>query len=72
MLLQKITLVDFGVYGGCNEFVLASEKNKPIILCGGTNGSGKTTLFESISLCLYGRDSIEPRIPQKQYDQKNS
>ena len=70
MLLQKITLVDFGIYGGCNEFVLASEKNKPIILCGGTNGSGKTTLFESISLCLYGRDSIEPRIPQKQYDQK--
>ena len=70
MLLQKITLVDFGIYQGHNEFDCASEKNKPIILCGGTNGAGKTTLFESISLCLYGHDSIEPRINQKQYQQK--
>lgn len=70
MLLRKITLVDFGVYGGCNEFDLTVEPDKPIVLCGGKNGSGKTTLFESIPLCLYGQDSIEPRITQKQYNQK--
>ena len=70
MLLQKITLVDFGIYGQRNEFDLASTSEKPIILCGGTNGAGKTTLFESVSLCLYGQNSIEPRITQKEYHKR--
>lgn len=70
MLLQKITLTDFGIYGGRNEFELASRPDRPIILCGGRNGSGKTTLFESISLCLYGQNAIEPKMTQKQYRNK--
>ena len=70
MLLQKITLVDFGIYGQRNEFDLASTSERPIILCGGTNGAGKTTLFESVSLCLYGQNSIEPRITQKKYHKR--
>jgi len=70
MLLQKITLTDFGIYGGRNEFDLASKPTHPIVLCGGRNGAGKTTLFESISLCLYGHRAIEPKITQKQYHDK--
>ena len=70
MLLNKITLDDFGVYGGHNEFELASESNRPIVLCKGTNGAGKTTLFNSVLLCLYGQRSFESKITQTIYHQK--
>ena len=69
MLLSRITLVDFGIYGGRHEFDLTPGRGRSIVLFGGTNGAGKTTLFKSIPLCLYGRDSIEPRVTQKQYHQ---
>ena len=67
MLLTKVTINDFGVYRGRNEFNFQTEADKPIILCGGTNGAGKTTLFESIMLCLYGQNSFEQKTSQKQY-----
>jgi len=67
MLLTKITLNDFGVYRGRNEFDFKTVPGKPIILCGGTNGAGKTTLFDSVMLCLYGQQSYEQKISQKQY-----
>jgi len=67
MLLTNITLNDFGVYGGHNEFDFKTTPGKPIILCGGTNGAGKTTLFESVMLCLYGQELYEKKISQKQY-----
>ena len=70
MLLTRVTLNDFGVYRGRNEFDLRATKDKPIILIGGTNGAGKTTLFESVMLCLYGPDSYENKITQKQYYSK--
>lgn len=70
MLLTKVTLNDFGVYRGRNEFDFRTTKDKPIILIGGTNGAGKTTLFESVMLCLYGQDSSENKITQKQYHSK--
>ncbi|MDA1347156.1 MAG: DNA sulfur modification protein DndD [Crenarchaeota archaeon] len=68
MLLTKITINDFGVYRGRNEFNFKTTPNKPIILCGGGNGAGKTTLFESIMTCLYGKESLERKTTQKQYD----
>lgn len=34
MLLTKITLKDFGVYRGENEFDFTVEEDKPIILIG--------------------------------------
>ena len=70
MLLTKIILNDFGVYRGRNEFDLKTTKEKPIILIGGTNGAGKTTLFESVMLCLYGQNSFDTKISQKQYHNK--
>ena len=70
MLLTKIILNDFGVYRGRNEFDVQTTKDKPIILIGGTNGAGKTTLFESVMLCLYGQNSFDTKITQKQYHAK--
>ena len=49
MLLTKITINDFGVYRGRNEFNFKTTSDKPIILCGGGNGAGKTTLFRIIT-----------------------
>ena len=60
MLLTKITLNDYGVYRGRNEFDFRTTQERPIVLCGGGNGAGKTTLFESIMICLYGK-TIRPR-----------
>jgi DNA sulfur modification protein DndD len=70
MFLTKVTLNDFGVYRGRNEFDLRTTKEKPIILIGGTNGAGKTTLFESVMLCLYGQNSFEEKTTLKQYNSK--
>ena len=70
MLLTKVTINDFGVYRGRNEFDFQTKPDKPIILCGGTNGAGKTTLFESIMLCFYGQNSFEQKTSQKQYHDK--
>jgi len=69
MLLEKITLQNFGIYKGENVFDLTSTKEKPIILCGGKNGGGKTTLFDSVMLCLYGQNSFDKRISKKEYDE---
>ena len=68
--MTRLSLDDFGAYGGHSEFDLRTAEGRPIVLCGGTNGAGKTTLFESIMLCLYGRQSFEHRISQKQYHEK--
>ena len=68
MLLEKITLQNFGIYKDENVFELTSTKEKPIILCGGKNGGGKTTLFDSVMLCLYGQNSFDKRISKKEYD----
>ena len=56
MIIDKIIITDFGVYGGVNAFDFITSPEKTVILCGGINGTGKTTLFESIMLCFYGKD----------------
>ena len=69
MIINKILITDFGVYGGENEFDFKTSPEKTVILCGGKNGAGKTTLFESIMLCFYGKDFDDAGL-EKQYEQK--
>ena len=69
MIIKKITINDFGVYGGVNEFDFETSPDKTVVLCGGTNGAGKTTLFESIMLCFYGKD-FDESLRQKEYYEK--
>ncbi len=59
MIIDKIIINNFGVYGGKNEFNFKTTPEQTVILCGGTNGAGKTTLFESIMLCFYGKEAYE-------------
>ena len=70
MLLRRIVIENFGVYGGRNEFDFTPEPGRPIILCGGTNGAGKTTLFESVALCLYGHVAMDEIGMERHYRQK--
>ena len=55
MILDKITLHDFGVYAGVQEIDLTPPSpGKSIVLFGGLNGTGKTTLMDALQLCLFG------------------
>ncbi len=69
MIITKVVLTDYGVYGGKNEFDLVPAPDKPIILIGGANGAGKTTLFEAVPLCLYGMSAADRRITKKAYEE---
>lgn len=54
MILDQLTVHDFGVYGGRQQVALTPERGRPVILFGGLNGGGKTTLLDAFQLCLYG------------------
>jgi DNA sulfur modification protein DndD len=55
LILDQITLSNFGIYRGDHTVLLKPSPGKPIILFGAYNGSGKTTLLEGIQLALYGK-----------------
>jgi DNA sulfur modification protein DndD len=58
MILDKLSLHNFAIYKGEQEFDLNPlSKEKPIILIGAMNGSGKTTFLQSIDFLLYGKNS---------------
>ena len=52
MILTKLALHNFGIYGGRHEIDLTIQKDKPIILFGALNGSGKTTLHIDVDFLL--------------------
>ncbi len=55
MILESISLKNFGVYGAEASAMLAPvSPQKPIVLFGGMNGGGKTTLLDAVQLALYG------------------
>ncbi len=56
MILDAITLHNFGVYGASHnpiELTPCSD-GRPIVLFGGLNGGGKTTFLDAIQLGFYG------------------
>ncbi len=72
MILHKIELHNFGIYGGNADFNLSPQSGerfqRPIILFRGKNGVGKSTLAEAIRLCLHGKLSLGGRTRQRDYE----
>jgi DNA sulfur modification protein DndD len=55
MILDAITLQNYGVYAARQEILLTPDQpGKPIILFGGLNGGGKTTFLDAVQLAFYG------------------
>ena len=74
MILQQLTLRDFGLFKGRQVLDLAPERhsarNQPIVLFGGVNGAGKTTILDAIQLALYGvraRCSKRSNLPYEEF-----
>ena len=73
MLIKKLSLENFGIYGG--EFTLDlvpksnDHFNRPIVLFIGKNGVGKTTFVDAIKLCFHGPLALSSRTGQNEFEQ---
>ncbi len=72
MILHKVSLCNFGIYGGDAAFDLTPQSGarfqRPVILFRGKNGVGKSTLAEAIRLCLHGKLALGVRTRQRDYE----
>jgi DNA sulfur modification protein DndD len=68
MILERLTLHNFGTYAGEQSLDLATDGNRNVILIGGKNGSGKSTFLEAIRLCFYGRFASRTTSRQDRYE----
>jgi DNA sulfur modification protein DndD len=57
LILEQITISNFGIYKGEHNVQLSPQDSKPIVLFGAFNGSGKTTFLEALQLVLYGKSA---------------
>jgi len=55
MLLQSLSINNFGIYKGLHSVDLSITDDKPVVLFGGLNGGGKTTFLDALQLVLYGK-----------------
>lgn len=55
MILDELTLANFGVYRGAQTFRLTPAEGRPVILIGAQNGGGKTTFLEGLQLAFFGK-----------------
>jgi DNA sulfur modification protein DndD len=73
MLLERLTVCDFGLFRGQHVLELAPRKKygsaRPVILFGGLNGAGKTTILTAVRTALYGRQSMGFGASQKAYEE---
>ncbi len=85
MIFDQLTIDNYGVYKGKQEFNLSVEKKKPVIIIGAMNGSGKTTFLNAVDLVVYGQFSnifksqslsyenfLKKNINNQNYDQETS
>lgn len=74
MILNSLSLRDFGVFSGRHDIDLAPRikhgRKRPIVLFGGLNGAGKTTTLTAVRLALYGRLSLGRSISIQHYHQQ--
>ncbi|MBE9513629.1 MAG: AAA family ATPase, partial [Chloroflexi bacterium] len=72
MIIRKVELSDFGIYGGNETFDLTPVPlngfNRPVVLFSGKNGAGKTTIIEAIRLCLHGSLALGNRVSRAAYE----
>lgn len=73
MLIEKLTLSNYGIYGDttCIDLSSASsnDPDKPLTIIRGHNGAGKTTLLNAVRLALYGESlNSERKLSPKGYE----